>query len=73
MTITDTVAESSLAVPAVPVKVGDALFDELAFAGVVTATPVGAAVSIVKVTVVVPTFDALSDCVAVAVYVPSES
>jgi len=65
---TDTVAESPTAVPAVPEIVGDALFDVDPSAGEVTATPDGADVSTVNVTVgLVPTFVAASDCDAVAV------
>jgi hypothetical protein len=64
-TTTLTVAESPLAVPAVPEIEGDELLVELPSTGLTTATPEGATVSIENVlTVELEEFPAASDWVA---------
>ena len=64
---TVTVVESPVALPAVPEIVGVVSLVEELLAGVVTATPVGAVVSTVKVLVAAVEFPAMSVCVAVTV------
>ena len=68
LTMTVNVAESPVALPAVPVKVGARVFTALLLAGAVTVTPVGAVVSMVKVlAVLVVELPAVSVWVAVTV------
>ena len=68
LTTTLKVGLSPTAVPAVPVNVGVGLFDVLAFAGAVTATPAGDVESMVKVVAaLVPTFESALVCDAVTV------
>ena len=69
-----TVAESPDEVPAVPEKVGSGVLEKEAFAGLTTATPDGAVVSMVKVvTALVVELPAASVWVTVTVKVPSAS